>query len=144
MSFEWITDPTDVFPEGLEGYEFTTFSVLFELCKQYAERIQTAMRQNATWLDSCMPGREYLRAEAFYPDRWSVGIRGWYDLDLYRSECGEPPFDFGYRHELTTFAQSGVISIILPRGEVEGHAQKTMLGSLADELWDAVRALYAS
>lgn len=142
--FVWDSDPVDVFPQGIEDYELATFSTLFALCQKYADLIQAAMRQNATWIDSCMPGREYLRAEAYYPSQWSVGIRGWYDLDLYRSECGEPPYDWGYRHEMTTFAQSGVISIILPRGEVEGHTQKTMLGSLADDLWDAVRALYAS
>ena len=142
--FEWTVDPLDVFPQGMDDYELNTFATLFELCTVYADKIQTAMRQNATWLDTCLPGREYLRAEAFYPDQWSVGIRGWYDLDLYRSECGEPQWDWGTRHETMTFAKSGVISIILPRGEVEGHAQATMLGSLADELWDAVRSLYAS
>lgn len=140
--FTWDTTP-EIFVDGFENYTIDTFHILFDLCIVYADKIQTAMRLNATWTDSCMPGREYLRAEAFYPDTNSVGIRAWYDLDLYRSQCGEPPFDWASGHENKTFAQSGVISIILPRGETEGAGQKTALGALADELFDAVRALYA-
>lgn len=142
MGFTWDTPPT-VFNDGLENYTTDTFALLFALCQEFAQKIQTAMRLTAPWVDECMPGREYLKAEAFYPDQWSVGIRAWYDLDLYREQCGEPSFDWGTRHETSTFAQSGVISIILPRGETEGQGQSTVLGSLADELWDRVKALYA-
>ena len=143
MGFEWITPP-DVFNDGLETYTITTFAELFDLCVHYADLIQTAMRLTAPWADECMPGKEYLRAEAFYPDQWSVGIRAWYDLELYRQTCGEPPtFDWSWRHETQTFGQSGVISVILPRGETEGSGQSTVLGTLADQFWDAVRALYA-
>jgi len=128
--FEWVTPPT-IFEDKLEDYTITTFAELFDLCKEFAIKIQTAMRQNAPWVDECMPGREYLRAEAFYPTQWSVGIRVWYDLDYYRAQCGEPPFDFGVRHETMTFAVAGVVS-----------GQRTALGSLADELMDRIKALY--
>jgi len=62
-------------------------------------------------------------SEAFYPDQWSVGIRAWYDLDMYREQCGEPAWDWATRHETSTFAQSGVISIILPaaKPKAEGN-----------------------
>lgn len=137
--FEWITAPT-VFEEGLADYEIATFHELFAFCEDYATRIQFALRRDAPWQDQCMPGREYIRAEAFYPDTQSVGIRIWYDLDLYRSQCGEPPFDWGARHETVTFSVAGVISVILPQGELSGR--DTALGAWADELWDSVRALY--
>lgn len=135
--FSWQVDPS-VWNEGFSEYETTTFHELFALCEQWAIRIQDWMRQNATWIDECMPGKEYLRAEAFYPDTWSVGIRAFYDLDLYRSQCGEPSYDWGTRHEQMTFSQVGVISIILPRA-----IQGGVLGQLADDFMDAVRALYA-
>lgn len=141
--FVWDARPEAVFPEGVAEYGSAIFNTLFGLCIDYAEKIQTAMRRNAPWEDLCMPGREYLKAEAYFPSRWTVGIRVWYDMELYAQSCGDVPYDFGTRHETMTFAQAGAISIILPRGEVEGQGQQTALGSLADELFDAVRALFS-
>lgn len=140
MSFQWTTPP-DVFNDGIDQYVKLTFDTLFQLCVDYAARIQVFMRSNAPWNDSCMPGKEYLRAEAFRDEGgWQVGIRAFYDLDLYRQNCGEPAYDFGFRHETMTFSNAGAISIILPRAD--GSVASTVLGNLADELWDAVRALY--
>lgn len=142
MNFEWQTSP-DVFVQGMEQYTARTFDALYAICVKHAQVIETYMRQNATWQDECMPGREYLRAAAFLDESgFQVGIRVWYDLELYRQQCGEPPFDWGTRHEMITFAKSGVIGVIVPRGETEGNVSKTALGSLADDLWDEVRALY--
>ena len=137
MSFQWDVEPS-VWVQGMEDYTDTTFHELFALAEQWALRIQDWMRQNAPWEDACFPPKEYLKADAFYPDTWSVGIRAWYDLDLYRSQCGEPPYDFGTRHETETFSQAGVISIILPRGSQGG-----VLGQMAEDFMDAIRALYA-
>lgn len=143
FSFEWETPP-DVWVKGLEAYEDETFHELFAICQKYAELIQADLRANAPWEDTCMPGREYLRAEAFYPDRWSVGVRIWYDLELYRQNCPEPEFDWGHRHEAITFKKKGVIAVIAPRGEVEGQMGRTALGNWADQFWDEIRAQYAS
>lgn len=141
MSFQWDVPP-DVWVTGIDNYEDETLNTLFSICQKHAERMQAYMRANAPWEDECDPERTYLRAEAYYPGRWSVGIRIWYDLEAYRAKCGEPPFDWSVRHELATFKKKGVISIIAPRGETEGAAAATALGSLADDLWDEIRSLY--
>ena len=110
MVFQWETPP-DIWVEGIDNYTVDTFAELFAVCVKHAQIIQNYLRANAPWEDACDPERTYLRAEAFYPDQWSVGIRIWYDLEAYRQKCGEPPFDWGSRHEQVTFAKKGVISV---------------------------------
>lgn len=152
MVFQWDTPP-DVWVDGIENYTVDTFAELFAVCAKHAQIMQNYLRANAPWEDENDPERTYLKAEAYYPDRWSVGIRVWYDLEGYRQKLADPKkesyrqaggesFDWATRHETVTFAKKGVIAIIMPRGETEGQGQMTALGSLADDLWDEVRALY--
>jgi hypothetical protein len=135
--FKWTTSPDVVFVEGMQRYRETTMDALFALMEQEAVRCERWMRDNAVWHDDCMPGREYLKAVAFRDDAaLQVGIRAYYDHELYMSKCRQKPFPFGIMHELWTFPQAGVISIIVPR------RNPSVLGEFAAEVWDKVRALY--
>lgn len=138
MTFQWQTTPEDAFQAMMDDYQARLMDGLFEICEQFAVRIQAWMRANAPWHDSCMPSREYLVTAAYRDDAaLTVGVTAYYDLDVYRAQCPEPEWDWGWAHETFTFAKAGVISIILPRG-----AQGGVLGDLADDLWDAVRAKF--
>jgi hypothetical protein len=136
MSFKWNTSP-DVFNLGFAEYWDEVMDALYALMVEYAPIIQQFMRENAPWKDSCMPGREYLIAEAWRDSAANeVGILAYYDLETYRRTCPEPDWDWGWAHEQYTFKKAGVIAIILPRGAV------SVLGDMADELWDRVRVLF--
>lgn len=136
MTFQWDTPP-DVWVKGYEAYSEALIDALFDKMIEFAALTQQFMRQNAPWVDDCMPGREYLRAQAFRDDRTDeVGIVAYYDLDTYRRNCPEPDWDWGLAHETFTFRKAGVIAIILPRGNV------SVLGDVADDLWDQIRAIF--
>ncbi len=137
MVFQWQDSP-EIFVSGMEAWTTETMETLFALCQDYAQKIQAWMRANAPWVDDCLPSREYLRADAWRDDETlQVGIVAYYDLETYRASCPEPPFDFGWAHETFTFKKAGVIAIISTRGN------PSVLGDMADELWDHVRSLYA-
>lgn len=138
--FIWVRPP-EVFITGMEQYRNDVEDAIFSKCIDYAVIIEDWMRRNAPWEDTCMPNREYLRAEAFWNhDTGEIGIRAWYDLELYRSQCGEPPYNWGERHERMNFSKAGVISIILPHPDAGGP---TVLGEWADALWDEIQAMFA-
>lgn len=136
MTFKWNTNP-DVFNLGFAEYADVVMEQLWDLVQEFAPLVEQFMRQNAPWVDDCMPGREYLRADAFR-DRYEVGIVAYYDLETYRRNCPEPEWDWGLAHETFTFRKAGVIAIILPRGNL------SVLGDMADDLWDQVRAMFGS
>lgn len=134
--FEWKVSP-DIFKLGFAEYWDETLDALYALMVQYAPLVEQFMRQNAPWKDSCMPGREYLRADPWRADAENqVGIVAYYDLDTYRRHCPEPDWDWGWAHETYTFRKAGVIAIISPRSAV------SVMGDMADDLWDQVRAMY--
>jgi hypothetical protein len=138
MDFQWQTSPTEAFGALMKAYQQDILNRLYALMQQEAPLVEQFMRDNAPWIDNCMPGREYLKAFAWKDDdSFQVGITAYYDIDLYVQNCPEKPFDFGVAHETFTFPKAGVIAIILPRRPV------TVLGDKADEIMDKVRALFA-
>lgn len=136
--FWWdANDPPHTFPRGMANYTATMMDTIYAICVEEAENVQAFMRLNAVWKDSCMPGREYLKARAIRDDAaYLIGIEAYYDHELYLSRCPQPPFPFGIAHETYTFEKAGVISIILPR------RQNTVLGNEAPRIWDRIRALF--
>lgn len=139
MSFVWDDDLETVWGQGMADYTVTVLDTLYALCTEYAGRIQDWMRTNAPWQDTCLPNREYLVAVATRDDTdYTVGIRCYYDLEIYRAQCGEPPFNWAGMHEFSNFSKAGPISIIVPGGTPRGA-----LGDLVDELWDRIRALFS-
>lgn len=136
-SFQWETPPSPFFSTYTTAYGRMIMDAIYEICVEEAENVQAFMRANAVWKDSCMPGREYLKARAIRDDdAWEVGIDAYYDHELYLSRCPQPPFPFGIAHETFTFAKVGIISIILPR------RANTVLGDEAPRIWDRIRALF--
>lgn len=139
MQFEWETTP-DVFVEGTIRYRRRMMDAIYALALTEAELIQQFMRENAPWEDDCMPGKEYLKAEAFRDDnRFLVGIDAWYDEELYIQNCRQQKqlFAFGFAHELYTFKNAGIISIINTR------RTPNVLADRARIFFDKVRALFA-
>ncbi|MBX3081721.1 MAG: hypothetical protein KF716_08795 [Anaerolineae bacterium] len=52
MSLDWITgSPEDVFSNGLAQYERTVYDALYQLALSFAPKIETWMKQNASWID---------------------------------------------------------------------------------------------
>lgn len=143
--FQWDVTPEQAFGELIREYTQTSLDTIFGIAIKHAALMQTYIRANATWEDDCMPGREYLIVEAYIDDTNEVGIRAYYDLALYRENCGEKTkYPWEFQHEFKTFKDKGVIAVINRRGEMEGGIAKTVLGSLADDFWDEIRALYSS
>lgn len=141
--FEWDIDPI-VFLSGFEEYTMAVMNAVYQLAVIHADRIQTYIRQHAPWEDDCMPGREYLKAQAFRDDEaLEVRIEVWYDEEEYNRNCPDRAINskdvsLAALHEFKMFSKKGDIGIIAPKGR-----PGTALGDLADEFWDAVRALFA-
>lgn len=137
LRFEWETPPSAVFTKGFRRYQQDVMNAIYALAVTEAGEIQQFMRDNAPWEDDCMPGREYLKAEAFRDDNaLMVGIVAWYDEALYIQNCPQQPFPFGFAHELYTFKNAGIISIINTR------RTPNVLGDRARIFFDKVRALF--
>lgn len=135
--FRWEKTPLDVFPAGMRAYQMAIMDRGYALAVAEAAEIQAFMREKAPWDDDCMPGREYLKAEAFRDDNALIfGIAAWYDEALYIANCPQQPFPFGLAHELYTFKNAGVISIITTR------RTPNVLGDRAKLFFDKVRALF--
>lgn len=137
MSFQWNVTPKDAFNALMADYARRIEDAIYQIMVEEAPNVQQFMHQNAVWQDDCMPGREYLRAEPFRDDAAKeMGIRAFYDLNVYRQHCPEPEWDWGIAHETYTFKKAGTISIILPR------RSPSVLGDEAPRIWQRVQALF--
>lgn len=106
----WVT--------GTQEYIDLAFERLYFLMVIGASIVEEWMRSHAPWKDDCMPGKEYLRAEAYRDDAGrKVGIVAFYDSALYNQNCPDQDvtFDFSIEHEFRDFTDAGKIAILNPR-----------------------------
>lgn len=140
--FEWDVDPI-TWSSHFQDYMADVMDAVHALAIVHADRIQTHIRQTAPWQDDCMPGREYLKADVLRDDEdMVIEIRVWYDQELYDRNCPDRAtgrdINLAILHEMQVFRKKGRIGVVAPAA-----GAGTVLGDLADEFWDAVRALFA-
>lgn len=126
---------------GVRDYRKQVMEAVYEIMVRHAPKVQTWMRENATWDDECLPGKDYLKCIPYRDDARSVaGVIAYYDEDYYRELCPgqDITFSFSAKHELKEFVEAGKIGILSPTL----NSELTVFGEPFHDIWFEVLELF--